>query len=170
MLPAPLPGADERCVSSPAAGVKRLGVAVLPLAAGVGDPNLAHYCYVYTGLLRNQLGQVEAVRLLSENAVKYALRQAGLSAGDDIDPNQARLIGEYIEAQRVVSGSYSRRDNHWHVDLCVTNVATGAASPAIRASAEGWFEVRDRLTERILAAIGVTATADEKQKYLFSVL
>ena len=156
--------ADEPDIRSRVAADKRLSVAVLPFADDAGDPNLAHYRYVYTGLLRNQLGEVEAVRLVSEKAVKYALRQARLSAGDRIDPNQARLIGEYIEAQRVISGSYSKRDNRWHVDLRVTNVATGAVSPTARAMAEGWFDVRDRLAGQVLAELGVTATAEERQK------
>lgn len=143
--------------------MRRLSVAVLWFEDRTADPASAHWRYA-AGLLKSSLKEVKALRLLSEGAVRYAYRQVGLRAGGPIDPNRARLMGEHIEAQRVISGRYSRQDDQWHVDLHVTNVATGAVSPVLSATANDWFDVRDRLNEQVLAALGVIPSTGDKER------
>jgi len=154
---------QESAASESGTHVRRLSVAVLWFEDRTADPASAHWRYA-AGLLKSSLKEVKALRLLSEGAVRYAYRQVGLRAGGPIDPNRARLMGEHIEAQRVIWGCYSRQDDQWHVDLHVTNVATGAVSPVLSATAKDWFDVRDRLNEQVLAELGVTSSAGENEK------
>jgi tetratricopeptide (TPR) repeat protein len=149
-----------RAASAPS---KRLVVAILGLENQTGDPGLAHWRYA-AGLLSSSLGQVRAIRVLSDGAVRYALRQVGLRPGDAIDPNHARAMGEQIEAQRVVWGSYAKKADLWQVRVRVMNVATGAISPEFSAEAGDWHDVRDKLNEQIRAELSITPSADEKKK------
>jgi tetratricopeptide (TPR) repeat protein len=142
---------------------KRLTIAFLGLENQTGDPNLAHCRYAAT-LLSRSLGKVQAVRVLSDGAVRYAFRQVGLRPGEAIDPNHARAMGEQIEAQRVLWGSYSRKADRWHVCVRVMNVATGTISPEFSVEAGDWHDLRDKLNEQILAELGLSPSADEKKK------
>ena len=142
---------------------KRLGVAFLGLENQTGDSELAHWRYA-TILLSGSLKEVKAVRVLPADAVRYALRQVGLRAGDPIDPNHARLMGGHIEAQRVVWGGYSKKADQWHVGLRMMNVATGAVSPEFSAEASDWFDLRDKLNQQILTELGVAPSPTEGEK------
>lgn len=149
-----------RAASKPS---KRLSIAFLGLENQTGDSELAHW-RKGTTLLSGSLHEVKAVRVLSGEAVRYALRQVGLRAGAPIDPNRARLMGGHIEAQRVVWGSYSKKADLWQVRVRVMNVATGAVSLEFSAEAKDWFDLRDRLNEQILAELGITPSPEEEKK------
>jgi TolB-like protein len=146
-----------------AAPAKRLVVAVLGLENQTGDPNLAHCRYGAT-LLSRSLGKVRTVRVLSDRAVRYAFRQVGLRPGEAIDPNHARALGEQIEAQRVIWGSYAKKADQWEVGLRVMNVATGAVSREFSAEAADWYDIRDKLNDQILAELGITPSTEEGKK------
>ena len=143
---------------------KRVSVAVFPFENRTSDPNLAHWRYVAWGLLKNQLAEVKAIRVLSEGAIDYALRQVDLTAGDAIDPNLAREMGEHIEAQRAIWGRYTREEDRWRVTVRVLNVATGDVSGPFVALGADWFDLRDTLNEQIIRQLGVTPTEGQREK------
>lgn len=156
--------AAEESLSSASGERKRISVAVFPFENGTSDPNLAHWRYIAWGLLKNQLAEVKAVRVLSEGAIDYALRQVDLTAGEAIDPNLARDMGEHIEAQRAVWGRYTREENRWRVAARVLNVATGEVSGPFVALGADWFDLRDTLNEQIIRQLGVTPTEEQREK------
>ena len=141
---------------------KRLTVAVLWFKDKTGDPQAAHWRYAIEGLISNQLKEIKAVRL--RPGVKYACQELGISEGAALIPEQARKIGELIEAQRVIWGNYRRQGDKWKVSARVLNVATGKASPNLGATSTDWFELRDQLTEQILKQLRVTPSEQERQK------
>ena len=155
--------AQERTADETAGLRKRLSIAVLGFDNQTDDPELAHWRGAAM-MLGRSLKEAKAIQVLSDNAVRYALRQAGLRPGDPIDPNRARLMGGHIEAQRVVWSSYSKKADQWHVGMRVMNVATGAVSPELSAQAGDWFDLRDKLNEQILAELGITPSTEEKKK------
>ena len=142
----------------------RLAVTVLWFEDRTGDPEQAHWRYTAPGLLKRQLRHVKAIRLLSDGAVDYALRQIGLHPGDAIDPNRVRRVGEYIEAQRVIWGHYTKKDARWQASVRVMHVATGRASQELSTGAEDWFDVRDELSRQILAELAVTPNERERRQ------
>ena len=142
---------------------KRLTVAFLWLEDKTGDPNLAHWRYG-SGFLDSALGKTKTLRPLSSGAVDYAYQKMELQAGDLVDLNLARRMGQEIEAQRIVWGSYQKIADRWRVDLRVLNVATGAVSPALSAVASEWHDVRDALVSQLLDELRVTPTADEQKE------
>lgn len=141
---------------------KRLTVAVLWFEDKTGEPEAAHWRYAVKGLISNQLKEIKAIRL--RPGVKFACRELGISEGAAIDTTQARKIGELIEAQHVIWGSYRRRGDEWLVSAYVLRVATGKASSELRASSADWFELRDELTEQILKQLRVVPSEQERQK------
>jgi tetratricopeptide (TPR) repeat protein len=150
--------------SSPPTETQRIIVVLLPFEDRTGDPNLAPWRYMAPGLLRNQLSHLKALRLRSEGAVRYGLQQARLSPGDAVDPNHARIIGEHIEAQRVIWGNYSSENERLRVEVRLLNVATSELSgPFVAAGIDG-FDLREALNEEILRALGVTATQEERRE------
>ena len=140
----------------------RLRIAVLQFANEASDPDAAHWRCAIEGLLRNELREVKVIKL--GGGVEYARRQLGIDKGAALTPEQARKMGELIEAQRVVWGSYERRNGQWHVRAQVLNVASGKLSDTLIATAADWFELRDDLTKQILRVLGVEPSEKERQK------
>ena len=155
--------AQENAAGDAPAAPRRLSVALLWLEDRTADPKLAH-CRYATMLLTESLKRVKAVRVSSDDAVRYALRQVGLRPGDAIDPNHARTMGGYIEAQRVIWGHYAKKAGLWQVGVRVLNVATGGISPELSAEAADWYDARDRLIDQILTELGITPSPEEKEK------
>jgi tetratricopeptide (TPR) repeat protein len=164
IVPACSLGADSDAADVPSLSSRRLSVAVLEFEDSTGDTETAHWRHTLPGLLKRQIRNVHAVRLLSDDAVHYAFRQVGLRSGDAIDPNRARQMGEHIEAQRVVWGSYRKQGDLVRVDVHVMNVAGGTVSNEISVTAADWFDIRDAVNARILADLGVTPSEEEERK------
>jgi tetratricopeptide (TPR) repeat protein len=144
-----------------AAQTPRLTAAVLTFADQTGDPEAEHWRYSLSRLLSEQLHEVKALRMVSPN---FGYRQLKLKQGDPVNEEQARKIGELIEARRVVWGTYRRDGEKWRVTARVLNVASGAASAELSATSADWYELRDQLAGQVLKELGVTPTATESRK------
>jgi tetratricopeptide (TPR) repeat protein len=159
-----LVGGEARSAAAPPVPTTRLRVAVLTFADGTGDPQHAHWRYAIRGMLAHQLYAVKAVRVLPGTAVAYARRQRKVSPGARLDAALARKLGELIEAQRVVWGSYRREGQAWRVTARVLQVASGKVSAELSVTAADWFQVCDQLTAQILAALPVTPSEEERAR------
>ena len=140
----------------------RLRVAILGFANKTGNPEAAHWRCCIKRLLSSELRKIKTVKL--SGGVEYAQRQLGIGKGDALKPEQARKMGELIEAQRVVWGSYERQNEQWQVHAHVLNVASGKASGELIATSSDWFELRNGLTKQILHELNVGPSEVERQK------
>lgn len=140
----------------------RLWVAILGFANETGDSEQSHWRCAIEGLIANELREVKAIKL--GGGVEYARRQLDIDKGVLVTPEQARKMGELIEAQRVIWGSYERRNEQWQVRAHVLNVASGKASDELTATSADWSELCDKLTEQILHELGVKPSEQERQK------
>jgi tetratricopeptide (TPR) repeat protein len=140
----------------------RLRVAILGFANETGDSELSHWRYAIEGLLSNELREVKAIKL--GGGIEYARRQLGIDKNSLVTPEQARKMGELIEAQRVVWGSYRKQNGQWHARVRILNVASGKASDEFAVASANWFELRNRLTEQILHELGVKPSEQEQEK------
>jgi len=141
----------------------RLAVSILWFENRAGT-EAEHWRHGIERPLRGNLGQVKAIRLRS--GVEYARRKLKIEEGSALNANQARAIGEIVEAQRVVWGSYQQRDGTWQVSAYLLNVASGAVSDLPCAASTDWFDIRDELTEQILGQFKISPSAEEKQKLI----
>ncbi len=142
----------------------RLTVAVLWFADKTADPQMSHWRCAVSGLICEQLAEAKAIRVLPASAVDYAFRQLAVKKGSSLDAGQARKMGELIEAQRVVWGSYARQNDQWQLRASVLNVASGKASGELIVSSADWFELRDELAGQILKGLGVKPSESDRQK------
>jgi tetratricopeptide (TPR) repeat protein len=154
--------AGGRCPAAETnAAQARLTVAVLTFEDQTRDPEAAHWRYLIERGLAQELGEAKAVRRVP---AEFGYRQLKLKRGDPISPEQARKIGELIEARRVVWGAYRRDGQKWLVTARVLNVASGKPSGAIEAASADWYEVRDQLVDLVLKELGVKPTTAEHEK------
>ncbi|MHC4323642.1 MAG: tetratricopeptide repeat protein [Planctomycetota bacterium] len=140
----------------------RLRVAILGFANETGNPEASHWRCGIERLLSSDLRKIKAIKLAS--GVEYAQRQLGVGKNESLKPEQARKMGELIEAQRVVWGEYYRQNELWRVSAHVLNVASGKASDELISTSADWFELRDELTQQILGKLGIKPSEPERQK------
>lgn len=141
----------------------RLTVAVLTFEDQTGNPKAAHWRYLIERLLNEGLAEVKAVRIVP---AKFGYRQLKLNRGGPITAEQARKLGELIEARRVVWGAYLQEGGKWLLTARVLNVAGGTAGNELKAAAADWYDVRDQLTQQVLKEIGIPPTKAEQQQML----
>ena len=140
----------------------RLRVAILGFTNETGNPEAAHWRCCIERLLSDELRKIKAVKL--GGGVEYARRHYSISKDDALESEQARKMGELIEAQRAVWGSYERQNKQWQVRTHVLNVASGKASGELISTSADWFELRNGLTKQILHELGVEPSDSERQK------
>ncbi|MGO8929844.1 MAG: tetratricopeptide repeat protein [Limisphaerales bacterium] len=139
----------------------RLTLAILTFEDQTADPETAHWRYTIERLLADQLSEVRALRQVP---AAFGYRQLKVKQGGPISAEQARKIGELIEARRVVWGSYRREGQQWLVTARVLNVASGKAGRELKAASTNWFEVRDQLAGQVLSELGVRPTEAERER------
>jgi tetratricopeptide (TPR) repeat protein len=140
----------------------RVSVAVLRFENAAGDPALDFWGYAADTVFRNCLHEIRAVRSLPDSTLDYGLREARLKPGESISAEQARQLGEIIEAQDVVTGSYTLDPTGgWRLNLRVVNVASGHIATNVAIAATNWFEIRDKAAGPLLTALGAQASPAE---------
>ena len=120
--------------AEPSAKSPRLTVAVLTFEDQTGDPEAAHWRYLIERLLDGAAAEAKALRRVP---AEFGYRQLKVKRGDPISAEQARKIGELIEARRVVWGAYRREGEKWLVTARVLNVASGTASARVEGGVGG---------------------------------
>jgi tetratricopeptide (TPR) repeat protein len=154
-------GTGRAAEPSPAAS--RLTLAILTFEDQTADPEAAHWRYTIERLLADQLQEAKALRRVP---AAFGYRQLKIKQGGPINAEQARKIGELIEARRVVWGSYRREGQQWQVTARVLNVASGQAGNELKAASADWYQVRDQLGDQILNELGVKPGDAERQRML----
>jgi ankyrin repeat protein len=129
------------------------------------DAGAEHWRYYLAGSLKKAMKQVQTIRLRTDG-VGYARRELGFSKGSALTEEQARKIGEIIEAQWVIWGSYQDSGNRWQVTAFLLNVASSDVSGPITASGTDWFDLRDVLTRKILEQLKIKPSEEERVKIL----
>ncbi|MDB6022189.1 MAG: Tetratricopeptide 2 repeat protein [Pedosphaera sp.] len=159
---APLRASTNADAMLPPAMSKRLTIAILGFENKTGDSSNAFWRFAADGLIEKQLGEVKSLRILP--SVDYALRQLKEWDGDALDAVEAGKAGRFIEARRVVWGSYQRIGEKWVMTAHVLNPATGKVSGDLKAASSDWFEIGDQITDKVLKELGTRPTSIERKK------
>jgi tetratricopeptide (TPR) repeat protein len=155
-------GGTDRA-AEPSAAPPRLTLAILTFEDQTADPEAAHWRYTIERLLGEQLAEAKALRRVPAT---FGYRQLKIKQGGAISAEQARKIGELIEARRVVWGSYRREGQQWRVTARVLNVANGQSGKELKGVSADWYQVRDQLGDQILNELGVKPGDAERQRML----
>jgi TPR repeat protein/predicted Zn-dependent protease/TolB-like protein len=141
---------------------QRTAVIVLPFRDDTGGAKDAHWQHGIAVVLRGCLGAVRSLEVLSGNDTGFGMEQVGCKSGDVISVQQARKIGEKVEAQRVVWGSYRRRNQSLQAQLRVAHVSGGEAIGEATVSATNWLELTKALANQAL--IELLADPSDKER------
>ena len=120
------------------------------------DPQEEHWGHAIKGFLGNQFGEVQTIQL--RGGINYARTELGLQKGSALNAEQARRIGEIVQAQRVIWGSYQHQDDKWQVTVYLLNVATGQMLDPLTTASTDWYNIRDTMTEHILKQLKIKPT------------
>lgn len=142
----------------------RITIAVLPFEDQTKDEQEAHWRHSLSRMICRPMYPVKQVRIYGADAMEYGLRRCHLKSGDPIREEQAKTIGEIIEARRVVWGHYRKDGKKWTVTVRVMVVSEGACSGPISATSDDWFTLSQELAEKILTELKVAPTAEQRKK------
>lgn len=148
--PGPASGAAEAL-----AGPSRISVTIAGIRNATGDAALDFWQNGLLWILQDRLSQAGGVCFVPGYQVT-----AKMGAAD------ARRIGQWVEARRVIWGSYSRHGGNWELVLQIENVATGEVSADLSATSDHWYDVLDRLTNEMLRRLGAHPTPTERREIL----
>lgn len=119
---------------------------VLPFADKSESTNQPQWEVGIPFLLKEQLRQIDPIRILPDGSVEFGPddtadygyqqvhEQSDWSVGD------SRKLGEAVEAQVVVDGSYAIHGGRCSISLRLVHVLTGASSGFLTVQGAGWFE------------------------------
>jgi tetratricopeptide (TPR) repeat protein len=142
----------------------RITVAVLPFEDQTKDPKAAHWRHSLPRMIGGPMDATKRVRLCASDAADYGLRRCQINAGEAINAEQAKTIGEIIEARRVVWGQYRREGKKWSATVQVMVVAGGEVFPPITATSADWFTLSQELAGKILDALKISLTEEQREK------
>ena len=145
----------------PAIQAERMAVALLGFEDKTEGPKDTPWLEDFDSLIGEKLGPLKSIRLVHRG---HGFRELKLKEGGPISTDQARKIGELVEARRVIWGSYLRKGAEWKATARVLKTASGEISADFEAASEDLFEVGDRITEKVLAELQVQPTLEEKVK------
>ena len=141
----------------------RLTVAILPFEDQTGDREADHWAYSWPRLLRHQLGAIQTIRLRPPQAIEFCLQKFHLEPGDAISEKQARRMGEWIEARRVIWGTFCRHESQWQVTAHILNTASGRESAPLAKEGTNWLAVANALGEELAAVLGLDPSPTERR-------
>lgn len=147
-----------------ARAVDRITVAILPPQNLTGDTNQNHWQYSVPIFIEDEINEVKSIRLLPDSSIEFAYHTLKLKWGEALTPEQARQLGEVIEAGWVVWGAYERESNKWKLNMQMMNVTSGKVSELQTAPSTNWFEIDSAIAGAVLHNLGVTPTPDEEKR------
>ncbi len=144
----------------------RVSIAVFRFENATGDFTQDFWGYTADTIFRNSLHEIKGLHSLPDPSLDYALRKLQLKSGSSLSVTQAQQLGNLVQAQRVITGSYQRTGTQWQLTLRVLNVPTGTITTNLTATSSDWFALRDQLAGPLLDALGITATTAERDRML----
>jgi eukaryotic-like serine/threonine-protein kinase len=157
-----------------AAPPPRTSLVLLPFQNATGDP---HYDWVRIGLpslIRSELIEAKALRLVGEDRIKEVL--ASLKLGDDFDPTPTttRRIASLLGAENVLGGKLVRIADRLRIDATLRPAGGSSSSGAALADEgalvvdgvgdEAVFAMVDDLTRRVRERLGVAGGLLERRR------
>jgi len=140
----------------------KASLVVLPFENGTGDPR---FDWVRTGLpdlLRTELQQAKALRLVGSERIDQAIELLGLEAGGSAGPDGVQRLSRLLGVEQVLVGKLLRAGEQYRIEATVQHVGTGGVTPGPGLQVNGrgedaLFTMVDELGQAIRAELGVTA-------------
>jgi tetratricopeptide (TPR) repeat protein len=153
----------------PEVTVPQASLVLLPFRNSTGD---ARYDWTRGGLpdlLRSDLQQSAAIRLIGEGRLKEILDGLKLDKGGEFDPTTVLKISKLLGADSVVSGGLLKAGGQFRLDARVYRVGSSSISrdAPVRVDGKGedsFFSMVDDLSRKVQEELGVTRRWGESRQ------
>jgi len=102
--------------------------------------------------------------VLPKSSIKYAYHVLQYDRKQAINPRMARELGEVLDAQLAVWGTYERDGQQWRLSVEVLNVKGGRSPRQLTASSTNWSDAIYEIGLGVLREAGITPSSEEKVK------
>ncbi len=130
------------------------------------DPNNDWLSVGIGETLTVKLSQVPSLSLVERMRLNDALKELKLQESGLVEPSSATKLGKLLGAQMVVMGSFQKSGEQIRLTARFVTPETGEISNATQADGkiDDIFSVQDKLAEKLLDTLGVTITAEVREK------
>ncbi|UCE53866.1 MAG: adenylate/guanylate cyclase domain-containing protein, partial [Desulfobacterales bacterium] len=134
-------------------------IAVLPFNNLSGDPDQEYFCDGMTEDLITDLSKISAIFVIARNST-FAYK--GKSP-------KIRQVAEELGVRYVLEGSVRKADNQIRINAQLIDAVTGHHLWADRydGNLDNVFSLQDKITQKIIGALAVKLTANEKKQIAF---
>lgn len=141
-------------------------LAFLPLGSAPPRTGSAVCKNTINNLLMDDLRANGRCRILPDTSITFALRKGNVRCEQPIGPDQAKRIGDILEAKFVMWGDYRHEGSIWNVSLKVLSVGTGSAPATVVISSSNVFHLAAKAAGTVLSDIGIAPTEEFKLRML----
>ncbi len=150
------PGTVERADGATSLSADKPSIAVLPFENMSDDPDQAYFSDGISEDLITDLSQLKNLAVIARNS-SFTYRDRSV---------KAQLIGQDLGARYLLEGSVRKAGNHIRITAQLIDAASGHHLWAERFDREltEMFAVQDEITERIVSALSIQLSGDERQQ------
>ena len=144
-----------------------IGLAVVPFRNATGDPGLDWTRAGLPNLVRSQLEQSPALRVVAEERVAGIVDGLKLDGGGGLEPASLLRIAKLTGAERLLAADLYRTGDSYRLEarLLATGAGEIAATDPIRVESSGddaLFSMADELSRQVVGKLGVRSTGRRK--------
>jgi eukaryotic-like serine/threonine-protein kinase len=108
--------------ANPAAHGPLTSLAILPLRNASGDPSLDWLGSSVAEMLTTDVGQSASLRTVSPDRLHQVLKDLHIDPNVQLDPQMVRQLGEFSNAQTIVSGQYAKIGDQIRMDVTLQDL------------------------------------------------
>jgi len=152
------------CALARSASAAEMHVAVLEFTNASKDPELESLGKGLQSMVTTDLANVATLKVVERERLKDVQGELKLSHGEGFDKTTAAKIGKLAGATHLFVGSYTVVGDKMRLDGRLLVVATGevVASEQIAGEKAYFFELEQKLVEKVVALLGVKPAPKEK--------
>ena len=128
-----------------------ISLAILPFHNASGDPTLDWLGPSLAEMLTTDVGQSASLRTVSPDRLHQIIKDLRLASGEQLDPQSLRRLGQYSNAQTMVSGQYTKVGDQIRIDATLQDLRRQRTSSlkTQSASEENLLTAVDNLAQAI---------------------
>ena len=143
-------------------GMGPVSIALLPPANMSKHSALDHWRSGIPLLVERQLQCVHSIRVIPASSISFVTEALGLTNGCALTRDQARQVGEAVEARWIVWGTYDTNAEKVTVDLQLMSAANGKSSRLVALTSTNWCEILSNTCRRILDRLNIRPPSSEQ--------
>lgn len=147
-----------------------LTILVLPPFCDGEGTNIVHWQYTFALLLKDQLRQLQAIRVAPDNGLELASDESADFGMRELvgkkAPGLAEIvkIGKAVEARKILWSAYGWKGEGWYWEARLVDVPTGTKSSWLKAKSTNSWGVVCRMRDLILQEMHVKVSEADRER------